>query len=117
MKNIIGDGYMDKEFFARLWILDGDFLSDLEVWCYELEKMDLKSRSSSQWVSEHLSELDMESFLSDLNLDLSKNWQVLIKGKIHGKWIDDYEWDEEINVDKHESIEISEEYLKIMEME
>lgn len=92
------------EFNFRIWIHpeDGDS-SDIEIWCHELEPMDRCKRPASEWVREYMENEDLHAAFE---LDRTKHFQVLGKGKIRG-WFDYWgEYDEEMDIIEFETAEV-----------
>jgi hypothetical protein len=98
---MIGDHSQRTEFSARIVFAHGEIQS-CEVFTWELEPHDkVLHRSGRDWVYDHLTEgLD----LPELFCNNSPCWEAVFKGTLCGKL--DYfgEWDEEIDLDRHNDI-------------
>jgi len=98
------------EFLFRVWVHpeDGD-PPDVEVWWQGLESANHTQRFVSDWVYESFGEYF--DFREQFDLDKSKHWQVVGKATIKGSYDSHLEYDETIDIEEFEKVEVPQSYF------
>ena len=97
-------------FEFRVWTSKQDVL-EVSVWCYELEP-DYTSKISSgrEWAQLFLDDCDFHKLLK---IDATKNWQIIGKATIKGKYDVFGEYDENIVIHESRRLEVSDECVSL----
>lgn len=101
------------EFSFRVWVHPDD-PADVEVWWHGIEPTESGKWFASDWALNSMYEWDFHELFE---LDKDKHWQVVGKGRLHGRF--DYlgEYHEEFDVTEFQKAEVPEAWFDVAEDE